>query len=82
MSLAGRIVTDIRRAAMRRQLESLDDRMLRDIGLRRDDISSLVANAFTDTVRTPGAQAAAELYYLAPTTPHPAGHRGDHRLAA
>ena len=35
-SLIGNIVADFRRAAMRRQLEALDDRMLRDIGLRRD----------------------------------------------
>ena len=68
---------------MRRQLEALDDRMLRDIGLRRDDISSLVANAFASGAHEPGTQAiAAELYYLAPATPGPAAHRGDHRIAA
>tara|TARA_B100000965_G_scaffold232342_1_gene194533 strand:- start:721 stop:1074 length:354 start_codon:yes stop_codon:yes gene_type:complete len=82
-SLIGSIVADFRRAAMRRQLEALDDRMLRDIGLRRDDISSLVANAFASGAHEPGTQAiAAELYYLAPATPGPAAHRGDHRIAA
>jgi uncharacterized protein YjiS (DUF1127 family) len=32
-----------RRRAMQRELESLDDRMLRDIGVHRSEVSSLVA---------------------------------------
>jgi uncharacterized protein YjiS (DUF1127 family) len=32
-----------RRRAMLRELESLDDRMLRDIGVHRSEVSSLVA---------------------------------------
>jgi uncharacterized protein YjiS (DUF1127 family) len=31
-----------RRRAMQRELESLDDRMLRDIGVHRSEVSSLV----------------------------------------
>ncbi|PIW28253.1 MAG: hypothetical protein COW30_08105 [Rhodospirillales bacterium CG15_BIG_FIL_POST_REV_8_21_14_020_66_15] len=82
LSLAGRLITGLRRSAMRRELLALDDRMLRDIGLRRDDIPSLVAGAFAGEDRVPGtARTAAELYYLVPASPKGGGHGGD-RLAA
>jgi uncharacterized protein YjiS (DUF1127 family) len=81
-SLIQRVTVALRRSAMRRQLLALDDRMLRDIGIRRDDIASLVAGAFSGNDRVPGSvRTAAELYYLVPAAPTSAG-RGNDRLAA
>ncbi|MEQ9574434.1 MAG: DUF1127 domain-containing protein [Rhodospirillales bacterium] len=81
-SLLQGVIVGLRRSAMRRQLLALDDRMLRDIGIRRDDISSLVANAFAGTDRVPGStRTAAELYYLVPAAPQSTA-RGNDRLAA
>lgn len=81
-SLIQGVIVGLRRGAMRRQLLALDDRMLRDIGIRRDDISSLVANAFAGTDRVPGStRTAAELYYLVPAAPQSTA-RGNDRLAA
>ena len=40
------VAVAFRRAAMRRQLDRLDDRMLADIGLSRGDIPGLVARAY------------------------------------
>lgn len=81
-SLIQSVIVGLRRSAMRRQLLALDDRMLRDIGIRRDDISSLVAGAFTGNDRVPSsARSAAELYYLVPAAAQPTG-RGNDRLAA
>ena len=81
-SIIQRMIIGLRRRAMRNQLLALDDRMLRDIGIRRDDISSLVAGAFAGNDRVPGsARSAAELYYLVPAAATPTG-RGDDRLAA
>lgn len=76
------IVTAYRRNAMRRQLLALDDRMLRDIGIRRDDIPSLIAGAFAGTDRVPGStRTAAELYYLVPAA-EVSTVRSNDRLAA
>jgi len=81
-SLIQGVIIGLRRSAMRRQLLALDDRMLRDIGIRRDDISSLVAGAFSGNDRVPAsARTAAELYYLVPAAAQPVG-RGNDRLAA
>ncbi|MEQ8228463.1 MAG: DUF1127 domain-containing protein [Rhodospirillales bacterium] len=81
-SLLRSVIVGFRRSAMRRQLMALDDRMLRDIGIRRDDIQSLVAGAFAGNGRVPGStRTAAELYYLVPAAPY-ATPRRDDRLAA
>ena len=81
-SLIQSVIVGLRRSAMRRQLLALDDRMLRDIGIRRDDISALVAGAFSGNDRVPSStRSAAELYYLVPAAAQPAG-RGNDRLAA
>jgi uncharacterized protein YjiS (DUF1127 family) len=81
-SIVKTVVVGLRRNAMRRQLLALDDRMLTDIGIRRDDIPSLVASAFSGRDRVPGTQrTAAELYYLVPAQPQ-ASRRGGDRIAA
>ncbi len=81
-SLIQNVIIGLRRRAMRNQLLALDDRMLRDIGIRRDDIGSLVAGAFSGNDRVPGsARSAAELYYLIPAATTSTGH-GNDRLAA
>ncbi|WND76976.1 DUF1127 domain-containing protein [Thalassospiraceae bacterium LMO-SO8] len=81
-SLIQSVIVGLRRSAMRRQLLALDDRMLRDIGIRRDDISALVAGAFSGNDRVPSStRSAAELYYLVPAATQPTG-RGNDRLAA
>lgn len=81
-SLIQGLIVGLRRSAMRRQLLALDDRMLRDIGIRRDDISALVAGAFSGNDRVPSStRSAAELYYLVPAATQPTG-RGNDRLAA
>ncbi len=81
-SLIQGLIIGLRRSAMRRQLLALDDRMLRDIGIRRDDITALVAGAFSGNDRVPAsARSAAELYYLVPAAAQPTG-RGNDRLAA
>jgi uncharacterized protein YjiS (DUF1127 family) len=81
-SLIQSMIVGLRRSAMRRQLLALDDRMLRDIGIRRDDISALVAGAFSGNDRVPSStRSAAELYYLVPAATQPTG-RGNDRLAA
>lgn len=68
-SLASRLVLALRRGAMRRELNSLDDRMLADIGLRRDQIQGLCANAFgADHHGSAATGVSAELYWLAPNT--------------
>ena len=41
-----------RRRAMQRELESLDNRMLRDIGIHRSEVSSLVAELTGDAPAT------------------------------
>tara|TARA_R110001592_G_scaffold13388_6_gene61502 strand:- start:109 stop:573 length:465 start_codon:yes stop_codon:yes gene_type:complete len=81
-SLIQSVIVGLRRSAMRRQLLALDDRMLRDIGIRRDDISALVAGAFSGNDRVPSStRSAAELYYLVPAAAQSTG-RGNDRLAA
>lgn len=81
-SLVNSVIVGLRRNAMRRQLVGLDDRMLRDIGIRRDDIPHLVASAYADLNRSLGSvRTAAELYYLVPAAPQSSA-RGHDRLAA
>lgn len=71
-----------KRSAMRNQLDALDDHQLRDIGLRRDEIPGLVAQAFRGSFPSANMSSApAELYFLAPAQPTPTSARHD-RLAA
>lgn len=59
-SLAGKIVTGLRRRAMRRELMALDDRMLRDIGITRGNIESLVSGSFVNEQRAAYQEAQAD----------------------
>ena len=78
-TLASLLARPLRQSAMRRELIALDDRMLADIGLRRDQIAGLCDHAFVADRTLSVSGTSADLFWLTPRRGH--GNR-DHRLAA
>jgi len=76
------ITVALRRAAMRRQLERLDDRLLADIGLSRGDIPGLVSRAYgTERGRVVSGMPA-DVVWLVPSLSSDRAAGRAHRLAA